>query len=171
MSLQNTQRIRTKISPVTSVGRGHPGLGRRTDIVQLPNVRVSVKQVGTTLGVVEFVKGIVISGHFAANSFTAGFIRSAPALLLLRTIFTTACDCCLKVSFVQPVKSFFHLLTKHGACVKHKLITISWTIGVIAAVGIKVAVSRKVSTVLFSAAKPILASVSLSTWPFPKGAG
>ena len=41
---------------------GHPGLGRRADVVQLPNVGVSVEQVRTALGALEFVKGIVESG-------------------------------------------------------------------------------------------------------------
>lgn len=47
----------------------------------------------------------------------------------------------------------------------------TWTIGVVTAVGVGVAVSREVSAVLVSAAKPILACVSFSAWAFSNGTG
>ena len=43
---------------------------------------------------------------------------------------------------------------------------IAWTIRVIAAVGLVVAVAREVSTVLVSAAKLVFTSVVLCAWPF-----
>ena len=122
---------------------------------------------------------------FPADIFAAcGGATSALSLDLV-TLAVAARDCCLDISFIEPIKCFEHLLSKHSVDIKHKLIALSCVSshkfghlgsaitrpkGVIAAIGVFVAVPWEVRAVLVSTTESIFASVSSIARTFANGA-
>ena len=123
---------------------------------------------------------------FPADIFAACFGATSALSRDLVTFAVVACDCCLDISFIKPIKCFEHLLSKHSVDIKHKLIslscvmvvdinsdignTITRPIGVIAAVGVFVAVPWEVRAVLVSTTESIFASVPSIAGTFANGA-
>ena len=123
---------------------------------------------------------------FPADIFAACFGATSALSRDLVTFAVVACDCCLDISFIEPIKCFEHLLSKHSVDIKHKLIALSCVMvvgilqsdignitrpkGVIAAVGVFVAVPWEVRAVLVSTTESIFASVSSIARTFANGA-
>ena len=123
---------------------------------------------------------------FPADIFAACCGATSALSLDLVTLAVAARDCCLDISFIEPIKCFDHLLSKHSVDIKHKLIalscvmvvginsdignTITRPIGVIAAVGVFVAVPWEVRAVLVSTTESIFASVPSIARTFTNGA-
>ena len=61
---------------------------------------------------------------FPADIFAACGATSALSLDLV-TLAVAARDCCLDISFIEPIKCFEHLPSKHSVDIKHKLISLS----------------------------------------------
>ena len=62
---------------------------------------------------------------FPADIFAACCGATSALSLDLVTLAVAACDRCLDISFIEPIKCFEHLLTKHSVDIKHKLIALS----------------------------------------------
>ena len=62
---------------------------------------------------------------FPADIFAACCGATSALSLDLVTLAVAARDCCLHISFIEPIKCFEHLLSKHSVDIKHKLIALS----------------------------------------------